>query len=305
MKSKLYILFSFVIFVITLFSCSSPLEKEDGFNNLTPIPPVLDKVITADQVIVLNWEQVTGATEYEIFINTSIDRPNLPINTINKTNATINNLENKLSYYLWIKSKNKKGKSDYSVPIIGIPNPITPPENLTIRAGNEQLTINWNSIPNASEYEVFYNTNNIQPENPVVITTNTTAVIKGLVNYATYYIWVRAKNIAGVSLSSLITGSPVGPPAMPSGLTYSRSFTGAFTITVQCSPVLNATKYRWELSTRNNTVFSEKTTTVSSANFDYANDRISYNVDYLIRVRAENGAGTSDWSQRILILGWY
>jgi hypothetical protein len=215
------------------------------------------------------------------------------------------NLVNETTYYMWIKSKNKIGKSDFSSQKTGTPMPIPSPAHLSLKSGNGQLSISWEEVPNTTGYEVFYDTKNIQPENSSITTSGTGTIIKGLTNYTTYYIWVRAKNIAGVSVSSSVNGNPIGAPSMPEGLTYSRSFTASFIIHLKCSPVQWATKYRWELRRRDSSDFREKYSTTNTVSYDSTNDKISYNADYLFRVRAENDAGVSEWSQLVLIPGWY
>ena len=70
-----------------------------------------------------------------------------------------------------------------------------------VTAGNGQLTLRWQAAEGASAYEVWTATRN----NPAMATkwgpdfSGTSAVVTGLTNGTTYYVWIQAKNSVGRS----------------------------------------------------------------------------------------------------------
>jgi predicted phage tail protein len=96
-------------------------------------------------------------------------------------------------------------------PILLLPPEI--PAIPAITAGNAQLTVTWAGAEDAEAYEVWMGTSNNSgsAEKYGEDVTGTAAVITGLTNGTTYYVWVRAKNSAGTRGFSLgISSKPIG-----------------------------------------------------------------------------------------------
>jgi len=176
-------------------------------SNEPPATPGTPVVIPGVNQLTVNWEECGGADSYELYINTIPTPPYAPEITTDKTSAVINNLENNIIYYIWVRSANKAGRSDYSSVEAGKPReptiaPISPDTPL-LTAGSRQLTVSWQAVEFASAYEVWLGTtdNSAQAVKQGGDITGgiTETVITGLINETTYYVWIKAKNFIGTS----------------------------------------------------------------------------------------------------------
>lgn len=104
-----------------------------------------------------------------------------------------------------------------------VPNAPSPPQMV---AGDGQLSVYWSAVFGAAAYDVIYSTTNSTEGatafsgNPV---SGTSAVITGLENGTTYYVFVRATNEAG---SSEYSNGASGVPAIPGAGPVISSVTG-------------------------------------------------------------------------------
>jgi pectate lyase len=87
------------------------------------------------------------------------------------------------------------------------------PNAPVVTAGDQQLSVSWSAVAGATSYEVIYNTvDSIDgatafENNPVA---GTSAVVTGLTNDTTYFVFVRAVNASGNSDYSVSTsGTPI------------------------------------------------------------------------------------------------
>jgi hypothetical protein len=91
------------------------------------------------------------------------------------------------------------------------------------------LTLSWTSVEGALSYEVWLgpvNNSASASKYGADISSPLSATISGLTNGTTYYVWVKAKNGAGVSgFSPVASGIPSGgiPPAAPGAPTVNAS----------------------------------------------------------------------------------
>jgi hypothetical protein len=91
--------------------------------------------------------------------------------------------------------------------------PKSPVAAPVLSTGNGELTASWDTVPWATTYEVWTNTSN----NTATATKYgadvlvLSAVISGLNNGTSYYVWIKAKNAGGTSgLSPVANGKPLG-----------------------------------------------------------------------------------------------
>ncbi|AEF81949.1 fibronectin type III domain-containing protein [Leadbettera azotonutricia] len=105
--------------------------------------------------------------------------------------------------FLKAAARNNSSTGTYSIrqhdPLSVIPEV---PENVSAGSGNGQITVNWNGVLDAVEYEVYCGEGTAIPSAPSAVTGNTSAVISGLSNGINYSIWVKAKNLVGLSGAS-------------------------------------------------------------------------------------------------------
>ena len=151
-----------------------------------------------------NWTSVAGADQYEVFYSTTNSIPANPSQTVTGTTATISNLTNGTTYYIWVKAKNTNGNST-SASISG--KPIGTPGTPTLTAGFRELSVSWASVAGADQYEVYYGIGSATLLAATVTGTSTT--ITELTGGTTYHVRLRAKNTIGVSdYGSSKSGTP-------------------------------------------------------------------------------------------------
>ena len=176
--------------------------------------------------------------------------------------------------------------------------PSAPTTAPTIIAGSEQLTVSWQAVEGATAYEVWAGTAN----NSNTATkrggdvSGLSAVITGLTNSTTYYVWIKAKNSVGTSgFSPVASGTPsisVTAPQAPSTPTISI---GDEQITVTWTAAQGATAYEVWLGTENNSATAAKHgedvsgTTVTLTN-------LTNGTTYYVWLKAKNSVGTSGFS---------
>jgi formylglycine-generating enzyme len=80
-------------------------------------------IIPGDEMLSLNWEPVTGANAYEVWINTSDDSSTATLHSglVTATSHSISELMNGTTYYLWLKAKNSTETSAFSNTAHGTP----------------------------------------------------------------------------------------------------------------------------------------------------------------------------------------
>jgi hypothetical protein len=106
--------------------------------------------------------------------------------------------------------------------------PLTAPQSVQLTAGNGQLELNWTKLSAVdgidAYYKVYYSTSDdvsgelLQGEDVETPSTNlTTTTLTGLVNFQTYYVWVKAiyPGLGESAYSPVTSAFPVPPPNPP------------------------------------------------------------------------------------------
>jgi hypothetical protein len=115
--------------------------------------------------------------------------------------------------------------------------------------------------------------------------TTTTAMISGLTNGTTYYIWVKGKNANGESnVSAVASGKPLGTPGTPTVTSGFRA------LLVTWTSVAGADEYEVYYGTGTPITLAE-TTAGTTATITGLTNGTTYNV----RLRAKNANGISDY----------
>lgn len=214
MLRKLIVVTITVVIITAVVICMLSMTGCGGSNNNTsptppPAPPAPSflTVTAADKQLTIEWITVYGATGYEVWYSMTNDPLTATQVTQKFTGTTciITGLTNGTPYFVWIASKNEGGTSDFSSVGTGTPISATNrpevPNIPTLKGGDKEITVIWNSVAGATSYEVWYSTKNdtssaTKSTNTV---TGTGSTITGLTNGTTYYVWVKAMNSAGIS----------------------------------------------------------------------------------------------------------
>ena len=170
-----------------------------------PAAPERPVIIPGINQLTVNWEESGGASSYEVYVNTTPSVPSAPAAETDKTSAVVNNLENDVIYYVWVRAVNNIGKSGYSPLEAGTPRmptvpPASPPRPV-LTAGSREIAVSWQAVELAASYEVWFGTseNSAQAQKYGGDISGTEIVITGLTNEQTYYVWIKAKNVVGTS----------------------------------------------------------------------------------------------------------
>jgi fibronectin type 3 domain-containing protein len=177
----------------------------------TPASPLIE---AGDGQLTVRWAAVPMIGDYEVYYDVVLTPLTEPAQIVsNTTEAVISGLTNGVTYYVWIKAANAAGTSDYSPAASGTPLTLpAAPEKPIVTIGDSQLMVIWNTVPWVDSYEVYYSTDGTAPDIPGenVVINGTGAVITGLANGTTYYVWIKAKNAAGSSpYSERASGTPL------------------------------------------------------------------------------------------------
>ena len=112
----------------------------------------------------------------------------------------------------------------------------TPPRTLTAAAGNGQVTLSW-SAPEyqgsgaITSYEVFH------PVSKTWVSAGmaTSYTVTGLTNGVSYRFFIRAVNGSGNGTSGTLTATPISPPVITSGNSYSLTYGAGGSFQVQAT----------------------------------------------------------------------
>lgn len=123
------------------------------------------------------------------------------------------------------------------------------PNNVDARGGSGQVTLTWESVGNATTYNLYYSTSpGVTKENGIKISEVTTPYVQtGLTADSTFHYIVTAVNSAGESAASLpvsaSTNTSQPPVAVPAKPTAVSATGGTNQITLSWAAVTNATSY--------------------------------------------------------------
>jgi hypothetical protein len=99
------------------------------------------------------------------------------------------------------------------------------PDYLSINVANEQVTISWESIADATGYNIYYDTSDTIPDSPSFANVQALSLtIPGLVNGTLYYFWVKAVYANDIisDESPMASGMPLGIPVVTVSPAYKQ-----------------------------------------------------------------------------------
>ena len=274
-------------------------------NQAPKLPAPNAPVVTAQNgSLTLQWNAVSGAQTYEVFLSTSQNPPSSPTKKdIPGTSTIMSGLENKIVYYIWVRAVGSEGAGAFSPRVRGIPWPGSTapatPEQPVIKEGINQLTAEWTITGGATSYKVYISTSlDSEPSTPIITTYTTSAVIGGLDNGFPHYIWIQAVNPYGSSgLSFPEVGTPKDPTVVPAAPGAPLLVPGNKELTVSWDTVEMAQKYEVWLGKQDNSAFAEqKITGISGSDTEITVGSLTNETIYYVWVRAGNILGFSGMS---------
>ncbi|MBD5546187.1 MAG: hypothetical protein HDQ97_02075 [Lachnospiraceae bacterium] len=231
---------------------------------------------TAMQTTVkISWNTVNGARSYDVLFNDIV-------RNIYGSSTTIFNLTPNTKYTYAVRATNYGESSAYSASQTITTLPYAPgvPANVTASATANSVSISWEAVSGATDYEVLFN-------DQTYATTATRLTISGLSANTSYNYQVRAKNAGGNSsysarqtIETLELEIDLPVPANISGLPTSNS------ITLTWSSVTGATGYDIKFGDK---VYSTSRTSITISG-------LPADTYYNYQVRAKNSVGTGPYS---------
>ena len=240
----------------------------------TPKPPTAVTESASRTDITLSWDSIDGATSYDVLFSGTTYR-------VTGTTKKMNGLTANTSYRYQIRVNNEDGSSTYSPAKTVKTLPFAPTTYPIIKsavAAAEYVTLTWDTVSGATEYELRFG-------DKTYIVKGTSYRVTGLLDDTYYSYSIRSCNAGGHSDYSPYKGvrTLLKAPAVPTGLTavaYVRS------VTVGWSAVRNAKSY--EL------IFDGKHYGTMATYYNIKD--LKPNTVYQYQVRAKNDAGISSYS---------
>lgn len=214
MKSRFVcILFSLFI-ILCFFGC--PFLEE--LTIATPPENVVIQEVFSDGVII-TWDYEYGMQSYVVYVSkTDSIYDASPIKVGLTDGAQITGLEPFTQYYFWITSVVFAGEGEPSK-MVGAKTLIGAPKKVEISFENDVLNLTWDSVPNATDYLIYYGT---EPSIVKAENTNYTPFSKkDLVNFkindielkdGVYYAWIYGRNNKVQSTYAATTSKRRGIP---------------------------------------------------------------------------------------------
>lgn len=191
-----------------------------------PTPPANLTALGGSGQVTLSWDAVDGAAMYHLYYATVAG-----VTPVNGTKIPAvsspyvqTGLNANSTYYYVVTAANSAGESTVSAedsattdafqPPVTIP---AQPSALFATGGTNQVTISWNSVPNATAYNLYYATSSgVSKENGILVANTASPVVMGdLPDASTYYFIVTAINSAGegtASTEATATTNAAAPP---------------------------------------------------------------------------------------------
>ncbi len=285
-----------------------------SFTTIIAVPGVPEQVSPADNAtnvllpVVLSWNTSANVATYAVQVSTDAAFGTTVTAQIGLTgtSASISGLGNSATYYWRVGAKDAGGVSGWSggwsfttiVAAPGVPVLASPSNG----AGNQpvSLSLSWNASTNAASYAVqvsmdvtFGSTVTAQ-----IGLTGTLAAVSGLVNNATYYWRVGAKDAGGVSgwsgvwsFTTIIAAPGVPVLASPSNGAGNQPVS----LSLSWNTSTNAATYAVQVSTDaafGSTVTAQIGLTGTMASIS----GLGNSATYYWRVGAKDAGGVSGWS---------
>ncbi len=271
-------------------------------------PPLAPTALTTSSVLTssfqANWQQVIGATGYELDVATDNLFANPIANSpfsVTTLSQTVTGLNAGKIYYVRVRAVNVGGVSANSNVISVITTPNMPTATGVTATS---FTANWTATTGATSYtlEISNNGGASYTNIPVSPATATSQVITGLVT-GTQYLFRIKVNVNTLSSNFSIDGSvtpSLQAPDAPVAVLATNIVNISFTANWQ--QVIGATEYELDVALATNPNFNPPIQTIPNISGTTQNvTGLTAGTNYIYRVRAKNTAGTSGYSASISV----
>ena len=232
--------------------------------------------------ITLHWDEVAGATSYEVKINAE--------QTVTTTEPTYihEGLTPNTMYSYRIRAIAIDGTSNWSEEIktntTELANEV--PKKIAAVAGSTKITVMWESVLDADSYEV-----SIDGGETIDVGTATNYVNTTLTPGTEHRYRIRSRNIKGVSewSNEIAVKTLAKAPEVPQNL---KAEIAGTTVKVSWDAVAGAARYEIE---------ADGVIKDCGANASYVIENVAVTTGHTYRVRAINSMGKSNWSEAVTV----
>ncbi|WP_282937480.1 bacterial Ig-like domain-containing protein [Paenibacillus sp. RC67] len=272
-----------------------------------PAAPTSLSASSGDAQAALTWKTVTDATYYNVYRGASENGTFAKIaSNMQTTSYTSTGLTNGTTYYYKVTAGNANGESGYSnvvkvTPQAVVQPPQVPaaPTSLSASAGDAQAALTWNTVTDATYYNVYRGASENGTFAKVASNMQATSYMStGLTNGTTYYYKVTAGNANGESgysnVANVTPQAVVQPPQVPAAPTGLTAEGGYYSVTLKWTQAAGASSYTIYQSTINNGPYTKVASNVTNATYSF-NGLVPF-ADYYYVVTASNAQGESSYS---------
>lgn len=254
----------------------------------------------------VSWNAVSTATSYNVYYATSAGVTTATGTKVAATAASyvLSGLAADTTYYFIVTAVNSSGEGVASVEASAVTSATQPvqvipvaPAGLVATGGTNQVTLSWNSVANATSYNVYFaTTSGVTKANGTKIASATTpAVLGSLLADTTYYYIVTAENSVGEGVASVqvsaATTTTVPVPTAPTAPVAVTATGGDSQMSIAWPAVSGATSYNIYWSTT--TGVTTTGTKIVGATAPYVQTALTAATTYYYIVTAENSVGES------------
>lgn len=270
-------------------------------------PSGLSATADGQQSMSIQWNAVSGATNYRLYRDTS-RYGSFSQQIYWGPNRSYQDSGTHLScgtiYYYKIAAENDCGQSTKSAYVSTTTDaccttPSTPGGLSASADGTQSLSIQWNTVPGATTYKLYRDTTaGGSFDQQIYWAANSSYQDSGthLECGKTYYYKVVAKNDCGESVKSnyvsVTTAACCLVPASPDGLNVTAA--GQQSVTIQWDAAPGAENYRLYRDTSPDGGFSHQIYWGAATSYDDSGDHLACGTTYYYKVLAENSCGMSE-----------
>ncbi len=254
------------------------------------IPSDLTLSFTSSSSTSLSWVKVEGAEGYEISFSKGLSMTYSVLRTVSSISTTHTGLSLNTKYNYRVRAYRLAGTTRIYSAYSDVKSLMTPPQAPTLKLVSKDantLVLTWNSIQNATSYEIYQDNVHIDTINSL------SKEITSLQLGQSYQFKVVALNGELRSTdSSSVTGIPI--PAAPTELKIlSKNYNG---FELKWNPVINSSSYEIWRSTSLNGTYSLQTITSET---QFIDTKALFNTTYFYKVRAIENSIKGSFSNTI------